>query len=216
MTAAEQRQQRARQATMGAGAYGSKLASYFHLGHSSSATGSLPNNQTFAVTHLHSTTGLPDRTLTVEPDPALHVSVALAPVPKGIYRERRGGLSPMQRRRAEELLRAHLDGKIALATLARPCRSPTSACDRASRIDRRLPVPSRGRPGRAPVTGGSATSNECPGIKRASGTIPPVLAASIVPLTAQFADVKACVPTPNREKIDVIEPQRRTRPWCLG
>jgi len=74
-------------------------------------------------------------------DPMLidHVALALAGHVARTYGERRdtaaarGGLAPWQERRAKELLDAHLDGRIAVAELARQCGLSPSHFSRAFR-----------------------------------------------------------------------------------
>ena len=68
-----------------AGAFGDNLAALFHLPNSEHAATAWPAQNVFAVTRLRSDIGLPDRTTSVESEPALHISVAILPVPLRSY-----------------------------------------------------------------------------------------------------------------------------------
>jgi AraC family transcriptional regulator len=68
-----------------AGAFGGNLAAHFHLLESEHAATSWAAQNVFAVTHLRSDTGIPDRTTKVLSEPALHISVAILPVPLRSY-----------------------------------------------------------------------------------------------------------------------------------
>jgi AraC family transcriptional regulator len=68
-----------------AGAFGNNLAAHFHLQESEHAATSWPAQNVFAVTHLRSDIGIPDRTTRVTSEPALHISVAILPVPLRSY-----------------------------------------------------------------------------------------------------------------------------------
>jgi AraC family transcriptional regulator len=63
-----------------AGAFGQNLAAIFHLRESEQVVTSWPGKNAFAVTRLRSETGIPDRTMSVPSEPALHISVAILPV----------------------------------------------------------------------------------------------------------------------------------------
>jgi AraC family transcriptional regulator len=68
-----------------AGAFGSSLAATFHLKSSEQVSTSWPGDNLFAITRLQSDTGIPDRTTRVPREAALHISVAILPVPVRAY-----------------------------------------------------------------------------------------------------------------------------------
>lgn len=71
----------------GVGLFGSNLAQTFHLKDAQVIASSGAGEKAFAVTHLVSPTGLPDLTKSLISEPALHVSVSLAPMPMGSYQQ---------------------------------------------------------------------------------------------------------------------------------
>jgi AraC family transcriptional regulator len=66
-------------------AYGHQLASAFHLDASQQSASVSSTSDVFAITRLTSPTGIADRTISVASEPAMLVSVALAPVTLGAY-----------------------------------------------------------------------------------------------------------------------------------
>jgi AraC-like DNA-binding protein len=68
-----------------AGAFGSGLAAHFHLKESEQIVAAWPGESPFAITRLKSDTGIPDRTTRVPSEAALHISVAILPVPLRAY-----------------------------------------------------------------------------------------------------------------------------------
>jgi len=68
-----------------AGAFGSSLAATFHLEQSEQVSTAWPGDNLFAVTRLQSDTGIPDRTMRVPSEAALHISVSILPVPLRAY-----------------------------------------------------------------------------------------------------------------------------------
>jgi AraC family transcriptional regulator len=67
------------------GAFGERLAAYYHLTKSETAAVSWSEKSTFAITRLHSDVGLPLASNPIPEEPALHVSVAIKPVPLRNY-----------------------------------------------------------------------------------------------------------------------------------
>jgi AraC family transcriptional regulator len=67
------------------GAYGDTLASYFHQKASKTASVSWAEKTTFAVTRLQSDVGLPTTSHPMPEEAAIHVSIAIKPVPLGSY-----------------------------------------------------------------------------------------------------------------------------------
>jgi AraC-like DNA-binding protein len=67
------------------GAFGPGLAAVFHLQKSTQSVTAWPGDNLFAVTRLQSDTGIPDRTTRVPSEAALHISVAILPVPLRAY-----------------------------------------------------------------------------------------------------------------------------------
>src|SRR5271155_418919 len=67
------------------GAFGSGLAAHFHLQESTQSVTAWPGGNLFAVTRLQSDNGIPDRTTRVPNEAALHISVAILPVPLRAY-----------------------------------------------------------------------------------------------------------------------------------
>lgn len=67
------------------GAFGSTLAAHFHLNESEQISTAWPGDNVFAITRLQSDTGIPDRTTQVPSEAALHISVAILPVPLRAY-----------------------------------------------------------------------------------------------------------------------------------
>jgi AraC family transcriptional regulator len=63
------------------GAFGDTLASYYHLSDSETATLSWSPQSTFAITRLHSDVGLPDVSIPIPEERAIHVAVSIKPVP---------------------------------------------------------------------------------------------------------------------------------------
>src|SRR5271155_144848 len=68
-----------------AGAFGSKLAAAFHLRESEQVVTQWPGDNHFAITRLQSDTGIPDRTMRIPNEAALHISVSILPVPLRAY-----------------------------------------------------------------------------------------------------------------------------------
>ena len=67
------------------GAFGETLARYYHQSESKTAVISWPELSTFAITRLHSEVGLPDVSQPIPEEAALHVSIAIKPVPLRSY-----------------------------------------------------------------------------------------------------------------------------------
>jgi AraC-like DNA-binding protein len=67
------------------GAFGDGLAAHFHLKESKQVSTPWAADSLFAITRLQSDTGIPDRTTRVPSEPALHISVAILPVPLRAY-----------------------------------------------------------------------------------------------------------------------------------
>ncbi len=68
------------------GAFGSGLAAHFHLRESEQVAMAWPGDGSpFAITRLKSAVGIPDRTTRVPSEAALHISVAVLPVPLRAY-----------------------------------------------------------------------------------------------------------------------------------
>ena len=67
------------------GAFGIGLAAHFHLEESEQVVTAWPGDSPFAITRLQSDTGIPDRTTRVPSEAALHISVAILPVPLRAY-----------------------------------------------------------------------------------------------------------------------------------
>jgi AraC family transcriptional regulator len=67
------------------GAFGSNLAALFHLKESEQVSTAWTGDSLFAVTRLQSDTGIPDRTMRVPSEAALHISVSILPVPLRAY-----------------------------------------------------------------------------------------------------------------------------------
>ncbi len=67
------------------GAFGDTLARYYHQSESRTAVTSWPEQSTFAITRLHSEVGLPDVSQPIPEESAIHVSIAIKPVPAGSY-----------------------------------------------------------------------------------------------------------------------------------
>ena len=68
------------------GAFGDRLAAYFHQEESKTASGSWAEQSTFAITRLHSDVGLPGPSAPIPVELALHLSIAIKPVPLGSYK----------------------------------------------------------------------------------------------------------------------------------
>ncbi len=66
-------------------AFGDTLAAYFHQEASKTASASWAEDSTFAITRLHSHEGLPGTSAPIPIEAALHLSVAIMPVPLGSY-----------------------------------------------------------------------------------------------------------------------------------
>ena len=64
-----------------AGAFGQSLAAAFHLRQSEQTVTTWPGKNAFAITRLRSEFGLLDRTTSVPSEAALHISIAVLPVP---------------------------------------------------------------------------------------------------------------------------------------
>jgi AraC-like DNA-binding protein len=71
--------------TGAAEAFGDTLASYYHQRDSETATLSWSSQSTFAITRLRSDVGLPAASNPIPQEPAIHVSIAIKPVPLGSY-----------------------------------------------------------------------------------------------------------------------------------
>ncbi len=67
------------------GAFGDTLAAYYHQSESKTATVSWPEESTFAITRLHSDVGLPEVSRPIPEERALHVAIAIKPVPLRSY-----------------------------------------------------------------------------------------------------------------------------------
>jgi AraC family transcriptional regulator len=67
------------------GAFGDTLARYYHQSDSKTAVTSWPEQSTFAITRLHSEVGLPDVSQPIPEEHAIHVSIAIKPVPLRSY-----------------------------------------------------------------------------------------------------------------------------------
>ena len=67
------------------GAFGDTLAAYYHQDSSSTASASWTEETTFAITRLRSDVGLPGTSQPIPEEAALHVSIAVQPVPWGSY-----------------------------------------------------------------------------------------------------------------------------------
>src|SRR5258708_13183814 len=67
------------------GAFGETLARYYHQSESKTAVTSWPEQSTFAITRLHSEVGLPEVSQPIPEEAALHVSIAIKPVPLRSY-----------------------------------------------------------------------------------------------------------------------------------
>ena len=67
------------------GAFGDTLAAYFHQEASKTASVSWADQSTFAITRLHSNAGLPGTSVPIPVEAALHLSIAIMPVPLGSY-----------------------------------------------------------------------------------------------------------------------------------
>ena len=67
------------------GAFGDTLARYYHQSESKTAVTSWPEQSTFAITRLHSEVGLPDVSQPIPEEAAIHVSIAVKPVPLRSY-----------------------------------------------------------------------------------------------------------------------------------
>ncbi len=69
----------------GGSAYGDTLAAYYHQEGSKTASVSWADETTFAVTRLQSDVGLPGASQRIPEEAAIHVSIAIRPVPLGSY-----------------------------------------------------------------------------------------------------------------------------------
>jgi AraC family transcriptional regulator len=69
----------------GNGAFGDTLAAYYHQETGSTATAPWAEETTFAITRLQSDVGLPGTSMPIPQEAALHLSVAIKPVPLGSY-----------------------------------------------------------------------------------------------------------------------------------
>ena len=67
------------------GAFGETLAAYYHQQSSSTASATWTGETTFAITRLRSDVGLPGSSQPIPEEAALHVSIAIQPVPMGTY-----------------------------------------------------------------------------------------------------------------------------------
>ena len=67
-------------------AFGDTLAAYFHQGESKTASVSWAEQSTFAITRLQSDQGLPGVSAPIPVEAALHLSIAIKPVPLGSYK----------------------------------------------------------------------------------------------------------------------------------
>jgi AraC family transcriptional regulator len=72
-------------ATEAKGAFGDTLAAYYHQSESKTAAVAWPERSTFAITRLHSNAGLPGTSRPIPEEQAIHVSIAIKPVPLGSY-----------------------------------------------------------------------------------------------------------------------------------
>jgi AraC family transcriptional regulator len=68
------------------GAFGDTLAAYFHQEAGKTASASWADDSAFAITRLHSDAGLPGTSAPIPVEAALHLSIAIMPVPLGSYR----------------------------------------------------------------------------------------------------------------------------------
>ena len=75
-----------RQSGESKGAFGDTLAAYYHQEASKTASVPWAQETTFAITRLHSDVGLPGVSAPIPVEAALHLSVAIKPVPLGSYR----------------------------------------------------------------------------------------------------------------------------------
>jgi AraC-like DNA-binding protein len=66
-------------------AFGDTLAAYFHQEAAKTAMASWADDSTFAITRLHSDVGLPAMSAPIPVETALHLSIAIIPVPLGSY-----------------------------------------------------------------------------------------------------------------------------------
>jgi AraC family transcriptional regulator len=69
----------------GNGAFGDTLAAYYHQEAGKTATAPWAEETTFAITRLQSDVGLPGTSMPIPQEAALHLSVAIKPVPLGSY-----------------------------------------------------------------------------------------------------------------------------------
>jgi AraC-like DNA-binding protein len=69
----------------GNGAFGDTLAGYYHQEAGNTATAPWAEETTFAITRLQSDVGLPGTSMPIPQEAALHLSVAIKPVPLGSY-----------------------------------------------------------------------------------------------------------------------------------
>jgi AraC family transcriptional regulator len=69
----------------GNGAFGDTLAAYYHQETGNTATAPWAEETTFAITRLQSDVGLPGTSMPIPQEAALHLSVAIKPVPLGSY-----------------------------------------------------------------------------------------------------------------------------------
>jgi AraC family transcriptional regulator len=67
------------------GAFGDTLAAYFHQEGGKTASAAWADETTFAITRLHSDVGLPETSEPIPEEAALHLSIAIKPVPLGSY-----------------------------------------------------------------------------------------------------------------------------------
>jgi AraC family transcriptional regulator len=67
------------------GAFGETLARYYHQSESRTVATSWPQQSTFAITRLRSEVGLPDVSQAIPEEAAIHVSIAIQPVPPRTY-----------------------------------------------------------------------------------------------------------------------------------
>ncbi len=68
------------------GAFGDRLAAYLHQDESKTASVSWADQSTFAITRLQSHVGLPGVSAPIPAEAALHLSIAIKPVPLGSYK----------------------------------------------------------------------------------------------------------------------------------
>lgn len=73
------------------GAFGDRLAAYYHQDVSRTASASWADETTFAITRLQSDVGLPGMSEPIPEEAALHLSIAIKPVPLGSYQLIVGG-----------------------------------------------------------------------------------------------------------------------------